>query len=303
MKTLSTSRELRAYLGEQPGAMLIHVLPADVFAARRIAGSRNACVYEVAFLSQVGKIAPDKDAPLVLYGAGGGSQDARAAAEKLAAAGYTDLTVFEGGLQAWEEAGEAFEAFHDLPAAPTLDGAFQVNPADSVVRWTGRNLFNHHSGTLRLASGNFEFDQGRLVGGRVVLDMTTMACEDITDPATNAVLIRHLRDADFFLVDKFPATELVVRAAESIAGSTEGTPNWQVRADLTLRGVTRSLEFPVLLAAASADRLTAQAQLDLDRTAFGSIYGSGRFFRFLGQHVVNDHVHLHVKLHANRLAG
>ena len=59
----------------------------------------------------------------------------------------------------------------------------------------------------------------------------------------------------------------------------------------------------MLLAAASADRLTAQAQLDLDRTVFGSIYGSGRFFRFLGQHVVNDHVHLHVKLQATRLPG
>jgi len=31
------------------------------------------------------------------------------------------------------------------------------------------------------------------------------------------------------------------------------------------------------------------------------VYGSGRFFRYLGKHVVNDH--LHVKVHAGRVAG
>ena len=29
-------------------------------------------------------------------------------------------------------------------------------------------------------------------------------------------------------------------------------------------------------------------------------YGSGKLFRFLGKHVVNDHIHLHVKIHAER---
>jgi hypothetical protein len=37
-----------------------------------------------------------------------------------------------------------------------------------------------------------------------------------------------------------------------------------------------------------------------DRTAHGSHYGSGKLFRFLGKHLVNDHVHLHVKIHAER---
>ena len=40
--------------------------------------------------------------------------------------------------------------------------------------------------------------------------------------------------------------------------------------------------------------------LTLDRTAYGSHYGSGKLFRYLGPHVVNDHIHLHVKIHAER---
>ena len=41
-------------------------------------------------------------------------------------------------------------------------------------------------------------------------------------------------------------------------------------------------------------------QFELDRTAYGSHYGSGKLFRFLGKHLVNDLIHLHVKIHAEK---
>ena len=34
--------------------------------------------------------------------------------------------------------------------------------------------------------------------------------------------------------------------------------------------------------------------------AYGSRYGSGKLFRFPGPHVVNDDIHLHVTIHAER---
>jgi len=300
---LRTIDEVRAYLGAQPGALLVHVLPAEVFAAKRIPASKNACVYEVAFLSQIEKIAPDNATPLLLYGAGNNSQDVVVAAEKLSAAGRATMAVFTGGLAAWEQAGGRLEGDGPLPGAPVLDGNFAVNTHDSVVRWTGRNLFNHHSGTLKLAGGELHLRNQQPMGGRFTLDMNSIICEDIADPATNALLIRHLHDADFFRVDDFPTAEFAFRTSERIAGSTDGTPNWRVRGDFTLRGVTRAMSFPLVLAGANADRLTAQAQTEFDRTEFGSIYGSGRFFEYLGKHVVNDFIHLHVKLHADRRTG
>ena len=69
----------------------------------------------------------------------------------------------------------------------------------------------------------------------------------------------------------------------------------------TLRGISRPLEFPVLIATTEdGQRLTGQGQFELDRTAYGSHYGSGKLLRFLGKHLVNDHIHLHVKIHAER---
>lgn len=46
-----------------------------------------------------------------------------------------------------------------------------------------------------------------------------------------------------------------------------------------------------MLIAMDGPRLTGQGVLTLDRTEFGSLYGSGK-------HIVNDHIHLHVKIHA-----
>jgi hypothetical protein len=53
-----------------------------------------------------------------------------------------------------------------------------------------------------------------------------------------------------------------------------------------------------LAALDDALRFTGQGVLELDRPACGSTYGSGKLFRFLGPHVVNDHIHLHVEIHA-----
>ena len=38
--------------------------------------------------------------------------------------------------------------------------------------------------------------------------------------------------------------------------------------------------------------------MELDRTAYGRTYGSGKLSRFLGPHLLNDYIHLHVKIHA-----
>lgn len=285
--------------GRRP--LLLNVLPEDIHEARHLPGSANACVYEMAFLDKVAELAPGKDAPIVVYGAGEGSLDSRVALAKLQAAGYSDVLDYADGLSGWMAAGLPLEGNGCLPSPPVLDGAYVVNAADSMIRWTGRNLFNHHHGTVRLAGGEIRMNSGMLEHARLVVDMNTIACEDLVDSQWNAMLIRHLRDADFFEVAVYPTAEFVAEQVNAIPASSEGTPNFMVWGSCTLRGVTRALTFPVVVATADGKRLTGQAQFEVDRTEFGSIYGSGKFFRHLGKHVVNDHVHLHVKIHADRV--
>jgi len=299
MKTLTaTALQARLQAGSPP--TLLHVLPSDHFAQQHLPGALNACTYEMAFLANVAELVPDLDTEVIVYGAGTPSLDSAVAAEKLAVAGYRNVWDFRGGLAEWTQLGFPTEGTGLVNPPNPADGGYAIDLESSVVRWTGRNLFNHHHGTVKLAAGRIEIEQGTLKSARFSLDMGSIACEDLTDAQYNAMLIRHLHDADFFDVSHHPTADFVAEKVEPINGSTPGTPNHLIHGQLTLRGVTRELVFPAVVAAADPQHLTAQAQIEIDRTDFGSLYGSGKFFQFLGQHVVNDHIQLHVKLHAHR---
>lgn len=299
MKTI-TAAEVNAL---KTSTTLIHVLPEEHYEREHLPGALNACVYEMAFLGKVAELVPDQAAPMIVYGAGGESLDSAVAAEKLLKAGYTAVSDFRGGIAEWRQNGLPLEGTGADDDAAAPDGVFEVDTETSVVRWTGRNLFNHHQGTVKLAGGRIELENGALKAARFTLDMNQIVCEDLVDTAYNAMLIRHLRDDDFFAVDLFPIAEFVCERAEPLPSCTPGTPNFMLHGAMTLRGVTQSLSFPAVIAAADADHLTGQAQFELDRTQFGSQYGSGKLFAFLGKHVVNDHIHLHIKLHAIRISA
>lgn len=298
-----TACELQALLTSAHPPRLIHVLPPEIHGVMHIPGSQNACVYEMTFLDQIKTLVPNPSTLFVVYGAGEGSLDALTAADKLHAAGYTHVQPFEGGLTEWKAAGFPLEGHGHLPQPPIPDGSFLLDPTQSIIRWTGRNLFNFHNGTVKLASGEIILRQGELVSARFTIDMTSIANEDLADRAFNAMLIAHLRSDDFFDVEHHPTAQFVADSVNKIAASTDGTPNYLLRGTFTLRGISRPLEFPTVIAAAEdGESLTGQGELDLDRTDYGSQYGSGKLFQFLGKHLVNDHIHLHAKIQADRRA-
>ncbi len=299
MKTL-TAPQLRESLSAQTSPLLLHVLPEEHFAARHIAGATYACCYETAFLVKVHQLAAKLDSPLVVYGEGAPSLDSAEAAATLTAAGYSNVADFRGGLREWEAAGFPLESHAPLPEAPVLDGLFEIDVAASVIRWTGQNLFNYHEGTLKLAAGALVLTQGKLGKGGFTIDMNSIACDDLADSTLNAMLVAHLRTSDFFEVNEHPTASFIMTSANPIPDATEGLPNHTITGDLTIRGLTRELSFPAVIAAADADHVTAQAHVQFDRTQFGSRYGSGKFFAFLGKHVVNDLIHLHLKIVARK---
>jgi polyisoprenoid-binding protein YceI/rhodanese-related sulfurtransferase len=302
MSKLVRASELQQSLTAKEPAVLLHVLPEEHFQQRHIAGAKNACIYEMAFLDQVRELAPDTTTPIVVYGEGAPSLDSEVAAARLTSAGYSNVADFRGGLREWIAAGLPVEGTGNEVLPKTPNGRFIINIEKSVVRWTGRNLFNHHEGTVRLSSGSLTIADNVLTQAEFVLDMRSIACSDLTDSAWNNMLLKHLATDDFFATDAHPTARFVAERTEAIPGCTPGTPNHKIDGQFTLRGITKPLSFPAVIAQEDDDHLTGQAELDLDRTQFGSIYGSGKFFAALGKHVVNDLIHLHLKVYAERAA-
>jgi polyisoprenoid-binding protein YceI len=272
---------------------LIDVLSAESFATEHLPGSVNICVYETAFIDKIRSAFPDPDTALTVYGLSDATLEARLALTKLGEAGYGRVTALTGGLAAWKASGGEIEQ-GTPPELPS--GQFEVDQNASLVEWVGRNLFNRHAGTAQLGPGQIVIKEGRLTGGRLTVDMTSLRCSDIPDATLNAHLIAHLRSDDFFSVDKFPQAELAIKEVNYRSDVRLDEPNYQVKGDFTLRGVTNPIEFAAVVARKDDGSFTAQALLDLDRTVWGATYGSAKYFGRLGQHLVNDEFHLQLKV-------
>lgn len=274
---------------------LIDILSAESFAAEHLPGAVNICVYETAFIDKIRAAFPDTTILLTVYGLNDSTLEAGVAVKKLHAAGYGKVQVLPGGLEGWKVRGEAIEK-----GANTVSGLvtarYEIDQAASAAEWMGGNLFNRHVGTVQLGPGSIDLKDGFLAGGHLTVDMTTLRCTDIADPALNAHLVAHLKSDDFFSTEKYPNAEFHILAASIRSGVKPDEPNYQIRGDLTLRGVTKPLDLSAVVARKSEGAFAAQARLDIDRTLWGSVYGSAKFFGRLGEHLVNDVVHLYLKV-------
>jgi polyisoprenoid-binding protein YceI/rhodanese-related sulfurtransferase len=299
-KVIDASR-LQDWLKENEPPLVLDVLPPESYDRKHLPCAQRASVYEVSFLDQARAVVKDLNQSVVVYGAGPESKEASVAADKLLRAGFTNVWEFAGGLEAWEEEGFVVEGKPGAEESkPPLSGSFRLDIEKSTVKWTGANLSNSHNGTLRFAEGVFQLQQGELEDARFQIDMKSLACDDIKDTKTNQMLIQHLSSEDFFDVAKYPTARFQLTAAKVLPPGTPGSPNYEMNGRLTLKGVTDQVTFPAVVGESGPDTIAGQAHLEFDRTRWDVQYGSGKFFAFLGQHLVNDLVHLHLIIIANR---
>ena len=84
-----------------------NVLTEDSFDGRLIPGSRRVPLDRVVRTAREENLAAG--AELVVYGSGPRCPQGSFAAQKLAGAGYRGVRLFDGGVEAWAEAGRGFE--------------------------------------------------------------------------------------------------------------------------------------------------------------------------------------------------
>jgi polyisoprenoid-binding protein YceI len=165
-----------------------------------------------------------------------------------------------------------------------------IDSKGSVIEWSGSKKItgSAHNGTIGLKEGEVQLDGKKLVGGKVVVDMASIVNLDITKKEDNAKLVGHLKSDDFFDVAKHPTSTITIKSSTQ---NKDGS--YQVKGDLTLKGETHPVEFK---ATPSADGKMATADLEIDRTVWNVRYGSGKFFKNLGDKVIADKIKLSVKL-------
>ena len=296
---------LKALLTEKPEMILIDLLSPEHFARRHIPGARNACVFQVSFLDDLAVAAPDKQVPIVVYGASIRCQDAAMALEKLDRAGYEHVTFLKGGLEAWRGAGydlegEATDQQDDPQTTVTLpDGRYTVDSDASQVEWAGRNPNTRHIGTVDIAKGLIDI-KDRTITGTVEIDMNTIHNINLEGDELHPVLEAHLRSDDFFFTKIFPKAVFTIKEANRIEPGWLTAPNYHVSGELNLRGVSADLEFDAAVAPNQDGSFVLEAHFDIDRTRWNVIYGSTRFFEYLGMHKVFDLLSFQIRMIAVR---
>jgi polyisoprenoid-binding protein YceI len=128
--------------------------------------------------------------------------------------------------------------------------------------------------------------------------MNSIVNFDLKDEAYNKMLVSHLISDDFFDVVNHPTAAFRVSSSKKVENAPAGEPNVLINGTLQLTGTTKPLSF-LLEIVPQADRsIKIRSSFDLDRTQWGIIYGSGRFFEKLGMHLVSNMISIELFLTA-----
>lgn len=294
-----SSEKLRKLLKNKNNIVLIDTLTNRRYQQVHLPAANNVCVFEVTFLKRVAELVAHKEQPVVLYGDSNQTCEAITAAGKLIRAGYQDVSTLDGGLSAWQSAGYPLEV---NPGAPVEDnllqpkaGSYRVDPEASTIEWVGRNLNSTHWGTLNLASGEIRVTAEQVIGS-FEIDMNSIENVNLAGSKLKPVLEDHLKSDDFFFVNRFPTARFEMTATKIAEAGPVSTPNFAVTGTLSLCGIRAEQNFVATVGSADEGRISAEAHFDFDRTRWGVIYGSSRFFNHLGMHLVFDLISLQLRI-------
>ncbi len=157
----------------------------------------------------------------------------------------------------------------------------KVNTTKSKLTWVGKKVTGEHTGTIMLRSGEIILNGKDIVGGTFVFDMNTINVTDLEGDMKKK-LEGHLESDDFFSVASYPKAKFVIKGVEKIKGN-----EYKIKGNLTIKGITKSVIFKSMVKI-KGKKVMAKGSAIVDRTKYDIKYGSGSFFKGLGDKVIYD---------------
>lgn len=154
-----------------------------------------------------------------------------------------------------------------------------VNLKESEISWIGRKVTGEHQGKILLKEVQ-SYGTLKDPKGTFIVDMNSISVQEL-EGEWKEKFLSHIKSADFFEVEKYPTAKLVIKKVQNQVAS--GT--------LTIKDKTQEVSFPV-----KTEGKVFRGTLKFDRTKFNMIYGSGNFFKNLGDKAINNEVELKFKI-------
>ena len=182
----------------------------------------------------------------------------------------------------------------------TLGGTDQLSLSPkvetSVIEWVGSTpTGSQHSGTIKLTGGAFNVIRGNLKRGTFDIDMNSLAVTDLQGQ-DKADLEGHLKNADFFEVEKFPKGMFEITGVK-LPEADQTDVTHIVTGSLTLKGVSKPITFPANITVKGGLVNITTPEFTINRTDWGIKYKSG-LMGTVKDELINDDVKLKLKIEA-----
>lgn len=173
------------------------------------------------------------------------------------------------------------ETTEEQQVAEKQGEVYAVDATTSKVDWKAfhKGGFAPRWGTLSVKSGEVAATDGEVTAGDFVIDMTSLKVDpaSVTEKDKNAAdLEGHLKNADFFDVEKNPTAEFKITKVANLEGTAENAvegANKTVSGNLTLLGKSLNVSFPAKVAVVDGN-VTLQAKFTVNRADWGIKFGT-----------------------------
>ncbi len=165
-----------------------------------------------------------------------------------------------------------------LALAPSwaFSKALNVDPDHSEISFSVKHLkFIDVRGLFKDYSGQIELDEKNFEKSKVNFTVQVGSVD-----TQNKKRDEHLKNKDFFEVEKFPTATFVSSSIQSVKKGTANSPAvYKMEGDLTLHGVTRKTSFTLTSFGTEKDpwgntKHLFQAETELPRKEFGIVYNA-----------------------------
>ncbi len=163
------------------------------------------------------------------------------------------------------------------------EGVLKVDVTNSTVNWKGYKPTGSHNGTINLASGELQFEEGAIKGGSFTVEMSS-----IKDASGSGRLEGHLKSGDFFDVKTFTTSKFEITGIENTEGKVA------ITGDMTIKGITKQLTFFVSVTETEESVTLISETFHINRADFNVKYKSKSFFNNLKEKFINDEFDLQV---------
>ena len=170
-----------------------------------------------------------------------------------------------------------------LLSASVVDTVW-VDPSISKMNWVGYKITGSHDGHIAIEDGYVIKKDDLIIGGQIVVDMQSITVDDIKNIERNGYLVSHLKNEDFFDVDKFPKAYLQILSSKKISSEDMIGSNISIEGNLIIKDISNKV---VINANVDFNKNISRGQLIIDRTKWDIKYASNSFYE-LGDRAMYD---------------